>query len=457
MVPASAALSGGGAVTFTCTGTILALNDPITINADTTIIGNYRVTIDGGGVAQLFVNKPGVKLTLENLSFTGATDQYASNSNLAAAFVHNQGTLVVKNCRFTRSGPIRTGAIVNDDGAALDVRQSTFFQMDFGSKVNGTVISMVGGSALVSNSTFFNNLSNNSSGIKITSGITGGGKMTITNSTFFHSGAVTVEPGSTAVLQNTIIAYGAPNCSGTGLITDGGGNLRSPGPPGDTSCSGVGSVADPQFTPASNPFQNNGGFTETLALSGTSPAIDTAVDALCPPTDQRGKLRPQGAHCDIGAFEYSTPLSVFSSVLRDLDTFTIASLLASQHLQNAIIDPLSRSLNLNFWQGTDHLVAAHGSEVFAMHEDVVNSMNNLTLDATQLAYIQNVVSGDRSLAQVAITDAHCLPDLQNAGAGVCARANSELAAGDASAANGQFGQSVEHYANAWRAVVTNGQ
>jgi hypothetical protein len=194
----------------------------------------------------------------------------------------------------------------------------------------------------------------------------------------------------------------------------------------------------------------------TSALISTSPAINTAIDALCPPTDQRGKLRPQGAHCDIGAFEYGTALSVLSGVVRDLNIFTLESLLDSQHLQNAIIDPLSRSLNQNFWQGSDHLAAAHGSEVFAMHEDVVNIMSNLMLDATQLAYIQNIVSADRSLAQVAITDARCLPDLQNAGSGVCARANSELAAGDASAATGQFGQSVEHYANAWRAVVTKG-
>jgi hypothetical protein len=162
----------------------------------------------------------------------------------------------------------------------------------------------------------------------------------------------------------------------------------------------VGSVADPQFI---LPVQNNGGFTETLALAGFSPAINAALDPTCPPTDQREKLRPQGAHCDIGAFEYTTPLSIFSSVWRDLDIFAIESLLASQHLQNTIIDPLSRSLNQSFWQGTDHLVAGHGSEVFAMHEGVVNSLSELVLDATQLDYIQNIVSGDRSLAQVAST------------------------------------------------------
>ena len=34
-----------------------------------------------------------------------------------------------------------------------------------------------------------------------------------------------------------------------------------------------------------------------------SPAIDAGLDAQCPDSDQRGVLRPQGAHCDIGSVE----------------------------------------------------------------------------------------------------------------------------------------------------------
>lgn len=47
---------------------------------------------------------------------------------------------------------------------------------------------------------------------------------------------------------------------------------------------------------------NNGGPTATMALFAGSPAIDAAVSP-CPPTDQRGQPRPQGAACDLGAFE----------------------------------------------------------------------------------------------------------------------------------------------------------
>ena len=45
----------------------------------------------------------------------------------------------------------------------------------------------------------------------------------------------------------------------------------------------------------------------THALLPGSPAIDAAADAACPATDQRGVARPQGAHCDVGAFERELP------------------------------------------------------------------------------------------------------------------------------------------------------
>jgi hypothetical protein len=48
-----------------------------------------------------------------------------------------------------------------------------------------------------------------------------------------------------------------------------------------------------------------GGSVQTIPLLPGSPAIDTANDGKCPATDARGVTRPQGTHCDIGAFESS--------------------------------------------------------------------------------------------------------------------------------------------------------
>ena len=60
-----------------------------------------------------------------------------------------------------------------------------------------------------------------------------------------------------------------------------------------------------------DPLANNGGSTMTHALLPGSPAIDAVPLASCTvSTDQRGESRPQGAACDIGAFELVQVLTV---------------------------------------------------------------------------------------------------------------------------------------------------
>jgi hypothetical protein len=59
-------------------------------------------------------------------------------------------------------------------------------------------------------------------------------------------------------------------------------------------------------------LQDNGGPTWAMALGPGSAAIDAANDATCAAApvnslDQRGVTRPQGAHCDIEAFEWVCP------------------------------------------------------------------------------------------------------------------------------------------------------
>jgi hypothetical protein len=54
------------------------------------------------------------------------------------------------------------------------------------------------------------------------------------------------------------------------------------------------------FPPALNPGPYT---TITHALALNSPAIDTADAGWCANEDQRGIARPQGAQCDVGAYE----------------------------------------------------------------------------------------------------------------------------------------------------------
>jgi hypothetical protein len=119
----------------------------------------------------------------------------------------------------------------------------------------------------------------------------------VTNSTFFGNSS-SVDGGilndGTLTFRNTIVANSTGvNCTNNGGLVDGGGNLSWP----DATCPGLN--ADPLL----GPLADNGGPTQTHALLPGSPAIDAALLANCPPTDQRGVIRPQGTGCDIGAFE----------------------------------------------------------------------------------------------------------------------------------------------------------
>ncbi|MDQ1012487.1 CSLREA domain-containing protein [Streptomyces sp. V4I23] len=73
---------------------------------------------------------------------------------------------------------------------------------------------------------------------------------------------------------------------------------------GDGSCrlTAVGDL--PSRDPLLGPVADHGGSTDTAALLPGSPALDAADG--CPATDQRGVTRPQGAACDIGAYEHAT-------------------------------------------------------------------------------------------------------------------------------------------------------
>jgi hypothetical protein len=66
---------------------------------------------------------------------------------------------------------------------------------------------------------------------------------------------------------------------------------------------------NPLFASAPNPGPDGAWKTvdddfRGLALQAGSPAIDTGYDPSCPAVDLLGVGRPQGAHCDFGAYEY---------------------------------------------------------------------------------------------------------------------------------------------------------
>ncbi|MBD2767508.1 hypothetical protein IC235_06335 [Hymenobacter sp. BT664] len=174
---------------------------------------------------------------------------------------------------------------------------------------------------------------------------------TIVNCTFANNmaggygGAWSISTDNGAIrgsVQNTIIAnnrayqqcgYPVPpdcvpynnahNCGS--ILNNNGNNIEYPErnsitDPNDTPCFPrpvvVNSNTMPVIDPRLSPPASNGGPTRTMALQANSPAINAGSG--CPATDQRGLARV-GA-CDIGAYEFSTPLPVelaaFSVVAR---------------------------------------------------------------------------------------------------------------------------------------------
>ena len=116
--------------------------------------------------------------------------------------------------------------------------------------------------------------------------------------------------GSTPTVKNTIIANSSPagDCA-EGRVISLGHNLDSDGTCGLTEPTDL-----PNTDPLLGPLADNGGPTLTHALLPTSPAIDAgscmAVDGSPVTTDQRDATRPQGAACDIGAYEVQPPLTL---------------------------------------------------------------------------------------------------------------------------------------------------
>ncbi|MXM66205.1 CSLREA domain-containing protein [Streptomyces sp. HUCO-GS316] len=100
------------------------------------------------------------------------------------------------------------------------------------------------------------------------------------------------------VAGNTVAAAPANCKKAFAAIESQGHNLD-----GDGSCRLTGPGDLPSRAPLTGPLADNGGPTDTAALLPGSPALDAADG--CPATDQRGVGRPQGAACDIGAYEHA--------------------------------------------------------------------------------------------------------------------------------------------------------
>jgi hypothetical protein len=220
-----------------------------------------------------------------NVAYRGTVMSYSGQSLTVERSTFNDNVIIKNTDDFPGAG----GAIYFGMGT-LQVKNSTFSGngSDIDANQGGAIFTYGSANVLIWNSTFTGNKIWDSNG-------------------YYKGGGIHITSTSMLSYYNNILAGNSPDdCAlEDSAIAQNINNLVQVG-------SGCGT---PLLTsvPLLGPLQDNGGFTHTHALLSGSPAIDSGDNDSCLATDQRGVARPQGAVCDIGAYEYQTPsIEVFS-------------------------------------------------------------------------------------------------------------------------------------------------
>ena len=225
---------------------------------------------------------------------------------------------------------------VTEPGSSIEIRR-TIAEGNAGNQIkNFRGPFLLEDSIIVGNCGFFNgqpftyNVDNcRALGTALAIGLTQGDQATIINNTFTSEGdcLITAEcDGScngseTALLRNNIfqgqVDFLPEPSENTCLVYQ----ETFPSDPFDMDYSLINNVKDDLCPGAHDICGVSPGLTNIAIdsfnanLLQNSPAIDAGDNATCTATDQRGVPRPQGAACDIGAFEFDNNNSVFNLFL----------------------------------------------------------------------------------------------------------------------------------------------
>lgn len=303
-------VAGNGADTITLTADV-TLSAELPMITTSMIVEGANYTVSGDDAYRVFYVKAGT-LTINNLTITkGNSTIYGGG--IAALY---GSTVNINNSTISENWST-IGAEIFNSSSALNIHNS-IFKDNTASNLSGGIQNWVG-TATISGSFF----SGNSSGVS-----TGGAidsvqaNLQVTNSTFTgntahrYGGAIAAN-GLVELINNTVVNntaqdggggiwFGVPSQTSVNLINNiiadnvGGDCVATPGMNvnniiKDGSCS-ASTSGDPML----------GDLTGTISyypLLAMSPALNGGSDDYCPPVDQIGTARPQGASCDIGAYE----------------------------------------------------------------------------------------------------------------------------------------------------------
>lgn len=246
------------------------------ILTDVTFSGNIATGGAGGGMNNQVLDEVGDEYSipvLTNVTFSG------NIANGGGGMFNNNSNPVLTNVTFSgNTANIRGGAMLNE-----------------------------GGSPLMRNVTITGNTA--------PSGL-GGAIRNIVNAVG--------EPSFPEIYNSIVWGNGTDEITGDGTggltILDG---IVQGGCPAGATCLHVINA-----NPLLGLLTNNGGVTQTHALSAGSPAINAGGgNSVCSTTDQRGVTRPQGDACDIGSYEYDGTVSpILTPTMTATLTYTVTSL-----------------------------------------------------------------------------------------------------------------------------------
>ena len=226
----NSALSGGGAVTFSCDGTI-TVTGPETISANSTIdASGHNVIISGGISNQIFRVNSGVNLALTGLIIDGG---YTRTNGGA---IYNLGNVAATNCAFVGNYAVgipgsdgvgagasgQTGSIVRG-GAIFNLGTVTLYGCNF---EQNFAVGGAGGNAQTG-ATVGSGVGGNG-GVGGAGGFAYGGAIFSTNSisisdcTFYQNGVQGGNGGAGGTAGYGPSGYGTPGVGGQGADGDGG-------------------------------------------------------------------------------------------------------------------------------------------------------------------------------------------------------------------------------------------
>lgn len=237
-------------------------------------------------------------MTISNSRFTGNT---AAGSGGAIYAGSSTSDMTIDGSTFEQNAGAARGGAVTADFVTLRVSGSTF--RGNSTATSGGAIHARSTQLAVVNSTIFGNGATVSGG-----GVYGDADSDVLlehvtvagNSAPFGSG-INFEKYSNTRLRNTLFSANTPldgTCGTSSHLIMREGNNRSDAP----DCAAPSRMIIGPTTLGA--LSDNGGPTFTMSLPVGSAAIDAGLDCSVP-TDQRGIIRPQGATCDLGAFEFN--------------------------------------------------------------------------------------------------------------------------------------------------------